>query len=246
MRGGLGSCGPDRIEEDDADRSAHRRRRLPGLNAVIRAVVRKGVADVRATSSSASGTAGAGRWRTTTMPLGIDQVRGILPRGGTILGSSRTNPFKVDGGVERISENLHERRGRADRDRRRGHPRRRHAAARARGQRRRRAEDHRQRPEGHRLHVRLRHRGEHRDGGDRPAAHHRRVAPPGAGRRGDGPARRLDRAARRHGRRRQRDPHPRAAVRRDRSATTSRAGSRRHYSPIIVVAEGATPRRRRR
>src|SRR4029079_2068451 len=33
-------------------------------------------------------------------------VRGILPRGGTILGSSRTNPLKVEGGVERIQENL--------------------------------------------------------------------------------------------------------------------------------------------
>ena len=33
-------------------------------------------------------------------------VRGILPRGGTILGSSRTNPFKIDNGVERIKDNL--------------------------------------------------------------------------------------------------------------------------------------------
>jgi 6-phosphofructokinase 1 len=33
-------------------------------------------------------------------------VRGILPRGGTILGSSRTNPFKEEGGPERIAENL--------------------------------------------------------------------------------------------------------------------------------------------
>jgi 6-phosphofructokinase 1 len=41
-----------------------------------------------------------------TMPLGIAEVRGILPRGGTILGSSRTNPFKVDNGIERITENL--------------------------------------------------------------------------------------------------------------------------------------------
>ena len=40
------------------------------------------------------------------MQLGIKQCRGILPRGGTILGSSRTNPFKIDGGVERIQENL--------------------------------------------------------------------------------------------------------------------------------------------
>ena len=42
------------------------------------------------------------------MPLGVEQVRGILPRGGTILGTSRTNPIKVDGGVERIEENLAE------------------------------------------------------------------------------------------------------------------------------------------
>ena len=40
------------------------------------------------------------------MELGVQQCRGILPRGGTILGSSRTNPFKIDGGVERITENL--------------------------------------------------------------------------------------------------------------------------------------------
>jgi 6-phosphofructokinase 1 len=41
-----------------------------------------------------------------TMELGVDQCRGILPRGGTILGSSRTNPFKLDNGVERIKDNL--------------------------------------------------------------------------------------------------------------------------------------------
>jgi 6-phosphofructokinase 1 len=41
-----------------------------------------------------------------TMTLDVHAVRGILPRGGTILGSSRTNPFKVDGGVDRIRENL--------------------------------------------------------------------------------------------------------------------------------------------
>ena len=40
------------------------------------------------------------------MELGIEQCRGILPRGGTILGSSRTNPFKLENGVERIKENL--------------------------------------------------------------------------------------------------------------------------------------------
>jgi 6-phosphofructokinase 1 len=41
-----------------------------------------------------------------TMELGIEQVRGILPRGGTILGSSRTNLVKIDGGIERTEENL--------------------------------------------------------------------------------------------------------------------------------------------
>ena len=41
-----------------------------------------------------------------TMELGHRAVRGILPRGGTILGSSRTNPFKIDDGVERIQDNL--------------------------------------------------------------------------------------------------------------------------------------------
>jgi 6-phosphofructokinase 1 len=40
------------------------------------------------------------------MPLDIQAVRGILPRGGTILGSSRTNPLKDPGGVRRIKENL--------------------------------------------------------------------------------------------------------------------------------------------
>ena len=67
----------------------------PGLNAVIRAVVRKGV--------STYGHEIVGfrdGWRGPleglTMELGVKEVRGILPRGGTILGSSRTNPFKID------------------------------------------------------------------------------------------------------------------------------------------------------
>ena len=34
-------------------------------------------------------------------PLGPEQISGILPRGGTIIGTTRTNPYKVDGGVER-------------------------------------------------------------------------------------------------------------------------------------------------
>jgi ATP-dependent phosphofructokinase / diphosphate-dependent phosphofructokinase len=77
----------------------------PGLNAVIRAIVRRG--------SKEYGFDFLGfrdGWRgpleNETVELGVPQVRGILPRGGTILGSSRTNPFNMDGGVEKIRENL--------------------------------------------------------------------------------------------------------------------------------------------
>ncbi len=77
----------------------------PGLNAVIRAVVRKGVAE-HGLEFLGYRNGWRGPLEGETMPLGIEQCRGILPRGGTILGSSRTNPFKVDGGVERIQANL--------------------------------------------------------------------------------------------------------------------------------------------
>src|SRR6202012_2586981 len=79
----------------------------PGLNAVIRAVVRKGVG-VYGHEFVGFRDGWKGPLENLTMPLGVPEVRGILPRGGTILGSSRTNPFKVDGGAERIGENLHE------------------------------------------------------------------------------------------------------------------------------------------
>src|ERR1700712_3647242 len=78
----------------------------PGLNAVIRAVVRKGVG-VYGYEFVGFRDGWRGPLENDTMELGIAQVRGILPRGGTILGSSRTNPFKVDNGVARIRETLH-------------------------------------------------------------------------------------------------------------------------------------------
>ncbi|MBE7187591.1 6-phosphofructokinase [Jatrophihabitans endophyticus] len=78
----------------------------PGLNAVIRAVVRKG-AGMHGHEFVGFRDGWRGPLENLTMPLGIPDVRGILPRGGTILGSSRTNPFGVDGGVERVTENLH-------------------------------------------------------------------------------------------------------------------------------------------
>jgi phosphofructokinase-like protein len=77
----------------------------PGLNAVIRAVVRKGT-EVHGHEFVGFRDGWKGPLEGLTMPLGIEQTRGILPRGGTILGSSRTNPIKVDGGVDRIAQNL--------------------------------------------------------------------------------------------------------------------------------------------
>ncbi|GAB6984750.1 6-phosphofructokinase [Nocardioides pyridinolyticus] len=77
----------------------------PGLNAVIRAVVRKGTKE-HGFEFVGYRDGWRGPLEGATMELGVQQCRGILPRGGTILGSSRTNPFKLDNGVERIKENL--------------------------------------------------------------------------------------------------------------------------------------------
>ncbi len=77
----------------------------PGLNAVIRAIVRKGVQQ-HGFEFVGFRDGWKGPLEGVTCELGIQQVRGILPRGGTILGSSRTNPFKTDGGVEKITQNL--------------------------------------------------------------------------------------------------------------------------------------------
>ncbi|MGZ5414904.1 MAG: 6-phosphofructokinase [Aeromicrobium sp.] len=77
----------------------------PGLNAVIRGVVRKGVKEYD-NEFVGFRDGWRGLLENQTIPLGVEQVRGILPRGGTILGSSRTNPFAIEGGVERIRDNL--------------------------------------------------------------------------------------------------------------------------------------------
>ncbi|MDP9404589.1 MAG: 6-phosphofructokinase [Actinomycetota bacterium] len=77
----------------------------PGLNAVIRALVRKGE---RQFGDELVGFTDG--WRGviegTTLPLDVERCRGILPRGGTILGSSRTNPYRIEGGVEAVKDNL--------------------------------------------------------------------------------------------------------------------------------------------
>ena len=83
----------------------------PGLNAVIRAIVRTGAAEY-----GYEFTGFRDGWRGPlegdTMILDVPEVRGILPRGGTILGSSRTNPLADTAtaggrsGLERIKDNL--------------------------------------------------------------------------------------------------------------------------------------------
>src|SRR5215510_14064850 len=77
----------------------------PGLNAVIRAVVRKGV-EIYGHEFVGFRDGWKGPLEGAARQLGVKEVRGILPRGGTILGSSRTNPFKIDGGVDKIKANL--------------------------------------------------------------------------------------------------------------------------------------------
>ncbi len=77
----------------------------PGLNAVIRAIVRKGVGNY-GHEFVGYRDGWRGPLEGDSRPLGVPEVRGILPRGGTILGSSRTNPFAEDDGPARIAENL--------------------------------------------------------------------------------------------------------------------------------------------
>jgi 6-phosphofructokinase 1 len=77
----------------------------PGLNAVIRAAVRKG-SQIYGHDFVGFRDGWKGPLDNLTMPLDVAATRGILPRGGTILGSSRTNPLKVDGGIDKIRDTL--------------------------------------------------------------------------------------------------------------------------------------------
>jgi 6-phosphofructokinase 1 len=77
----------------------------PGLNAVIRAVVRKGI------NRYQHGFVGfrygwAGVLSADAIDLTHESTSGILHRGGTILGTSRTNVFKEENGLERVQESL--------------------------------------------------------------------------------------------------------------------------------------------
>ena len=144
----------------------------PGLNAVIRAVVRRSLADGHEVVGLWRGYAGLAEREYVT--LDMRAVSGILPLGGTILSTSSFDPFREPDGVERVVKAIDGGRLRRDRrDRRRAHDGRSPAALYEEhglpviG----RAEDDRQRRARHRLHVRLRHRRADRERRDRPAAH---------------------------------------------------------------------------
>ncbi len=76
----------------------------PGLNPVIRAAVRKGLLEGFEFVGIKDGWKGL--VENIATPLNIDTVSGILNKGGTILGTSRTNPYKKEGLVEKVRENF--------------------------------------------------------------------------------------------------------------------------------------------
>jgi phosphofructokinase-like protein len=77
----------------------------PGTNAVIRAVVRKGIErygyEVVGIKDGWRGLIDG-----LVAPLNMNSISGIIARGGTILGTSRTNPFKLEGGPQKVLENI--------------------------------------------------------------------------------------------------------------------------------------------
>lgn len=76
----------------------------PGLNPVIRAVVRKAMQEGFEVLGIKNGWKGL--IENDFMPLTLESISGILPRGGTILGTSRTNPYKKEKGVQNVKENF--------------------------------------------------------------------------------------------------------------------------------------------
>ncbi len=76
----------------------------PGLNPVIRAVVRKALLSGFEIVGIKNGWKGL--IDNDTLPLNINTVSGILPKGGTILGTSRTNPYKKEGDLQKVKDNF--------------------------------------------------------------------------------------------------------------------------------------------
>ena len=77
----------------------------PGLNAVIRGIILKGT-QIYGKEFIGFKDGWRGVVESDVIPLERRDIQGISKQGGTILGTSRTNPFDGDGGVERIAENM--------------------------------------------------------------------------------------------------------------------------------------------
>lgn len=78
----------------------------PGLNPVIRAVVRKAINEGHEVLGIKNGWKGL--IEKDVIPLNLNSISGILPKGGTILGTSRTNPYKKPEDVKKVIENYKE------------------------------------------------------------------------------------------------------------------------------------------
>ena len=191
----------------------------PGLNTVIRAVAKAAAQRGWETLGFLGGYEGLLEPR-RFVNLDYNAISGLLLRGGTILGTANRGKFSAEDRPRRVARpadgaaGRDEERLRGDGPRRPGFDRRRRiaqhraAAVRAWHADRRRAQDDRQRSGRDALHVRLRLRRRLRDRCARPPAHDGGEPQPRDGAGGDGPLRRLDRAVRRHCRRRGRDPDP--------------------------------------
>jgi 6-phosphofructokinase 1 len=77
----------------------------PGINAVIRAVVRKGISKYDYEMIGIK-DGWRGLIEGSFIPLNRKTTSGILPRGGSILGTSRTNPFKRKGGAKKVLDTI--------------------------------------------------------------------------------------------------------------------------------------------
>lgn len=76
----------------------------PGINSVIRAIARKALKENYKVIGIKNGWKGL--VENTTIPLDLDSVSGILPKGGTILGTSRTNPYKNEADLKKAKGNF--------------------------------------------------------------------------------------------------------------------------------------------
>jgi len=76
----------------------------PGLNAVIRGIVYSGLQTGKCEEFVGFRNGWKGVVEDDVMPIGRNDIKGISKQGGTILGTSRTNPFEANGGVDRVNE----------------------------------------------------------------------------------------------------------------------------------------------